>query len=386
MTAVDNAPEPATLADALNALRERDSALRQAHRQLSEAHQELEDTNRGIIALHTELEAARHAESRLAAIVLSSDDAIISMTPQCVIQTWNPGAQQLLGYAETEIVGQSMRTLLPQASEDDFAESLQRVRRGDHAQAYDTQWRRANGTVVDVVVTVSALRDSIDELIGYSAVAHDITERLRTQAELVAARAESDVLAERDRIARDLHDHVIQRVFAVGITLQGTIPRARGADVQQRLATAVDNLQGVIQDIRTVIFQLHGGSSDITRLRQRLDEAIAQMSGDLNTTVRYSGPLSVIDATLAEHAEAVVKEATSNAVRHARATTLVVTIDVADLLCIDITDDGQGMPDNITSSGLTNLRQRAESLGGTLTIDEPQGGGTRLRWSVPLPE
>lgn len=213
-----------------------------------------------------------------------------------------------------------------------------------------------------------------------------ITERLRTQAELVAARAESDVLAERDRIARDLHDHVIQRVFAVGITLQGTIPRARGADVQQRLATAVDNLQGVIQDIRTVIFQLHGGSSDITRLRQRLDEAIAQMSGDLNTTVRYSGPLSVIDATLAEHAEAVVKEATSNAVRHAHATTLVVTIDVADLLCIDITDDGQGMPDNITSSGLTNLRQRAESLGGTLTIDEPQGGGTRLRWSVPLPE
>ena len=156
--------------------------------------------------------------------------------------------------------------------------------------------------------------------------------------------------------------------------------------MQQRLAAAVDSLQGVIQDIRTVIFQLHGGSSDITRMRQRLDEAIAQMSGDLNTTVRYSGPLSVIDATLAEHAEAVVKEATSNAVRHAHATTLVVTIDVADLLCIDITDDGQGMPDNITSSGLTNLRQRAESLGGTLTIDEPQGGGTRLRWSVPLPE
>ncbi|WP_425272317.1 PAS domain-containing sensor histidine kinase [Mycolicibacterium aubagnense] len=383
---MNNAPEPATLADALNALRERDTALRQAHRQLSEAHQELEDTNRGIIALHTELEAARHAESRLAAIVLSSDDAMISMTPQCVIQTWNPGAQQLLGYAETEIVGQSMRTLLPRASEDDFTESLQRVRRGDHAQAYDTQWHRANGTVVDVVVTVSALRDSTDELIGYSAVAHDITERLRTQAELVAARAESDVLAERDRIARDLHDHVIQRVFAVGITLQGTIPRTRGVDVQQRLATAVDDLQGVIQDIRTVIFQLHGGSSDITRLRQRLDEAIAQMSGELNTTVRYSGPLSVIDATLADHAEAVVKEATSNAVRHAHATTLTVTIDVADLLCVDITDDGQGMPENITTSGLTNLRQRAESLGGTLTIEEPPGGGTRLRWSAPLPE
>ena len=217
-------------------------------------------------------------------------------------------------------------------------------------------------------------------------MAHDITERLRTQAELVAARAESDVLAERDRIARDLHDHVIQRVFAVGITLQGTIPRTRGAEVQQRLAAAVDDLQGVIHDIRTVIFQLHGGSSDITRLRQRLDEAIAQMSGDLNTTVRYAGPLSIIDARLAEHAEAVVKEATSNAVRHARATTLTVTVDVADVLCIDITDDGKGMPENVTSSGLTNLRRRAESLGGDLIIDTPPGGGTRLRWSAPLPE
>lgn len=386
MTAVTNTPEPATLAAALDALHQRDSALRQAQRQLTEAHQELEDTNRGIIALHTELEAARLAESRLAAIVLSSDDAIISMTPQYVIQTWNPGAQRLLGHAENQIVGQSMRMLLPPASENDFAEALQRVRRGEHAQAYDTQWRHANGTTVDVVVTVSALRDSTDELIGYSAVAHDITERLRTQAELVAARAESDVLAERDRIARDLHDHVIQRVFAVGITLQGTIPRTRGAEVQQRLAAAVDDLQGVIHDIRTVIFQLHGGSSDITRLRQRLDEAIAQMSGDLNTTVRYAGPLSVIDATLADHAEAVVKEATSNAVRHARATTLTVTVDVADVLCIDITDDGKGMPENVTSSGLTNLRRRAESLGGDLIIDTPPGGGTRLRWSAPLPE
>ena len=89
---------------------------------------------------------------------------------------------------------------------------------------------------------------------------------------------ELDVLTDRDRIARDLHDHVIQRLFAVGLALQGTIPRARSPEVQQRLMDCVDDLQGVIQEIRTAIFDLHGGSSGVTRLRQRLDEAIAQFS------------------------------------------------------------------------------------------------------------
>jgi PAS domain S-box-containing protein len=385
MTAVTNTPQPETLADALQALHHRDSELRHARHQLDEARRELEDTNRGIIALHTELEATRHAEAQLAAIVRSSDDAIISMTRECVIQTWNPGAQRLLGHPGNLIIGQPVQTLLPPGSEEIFAKSLERVRRDEHAEPYDTRWCRADGTLLDVAVTISALRDTDGELIGFSAVAHDITQRLATQAELTAARAESQVWAERDRIARDLHDHVIQRVFAVGLALQGTVPRARSADVQQRLSTAIDDLHGVVHDIRRAIFQLHGGSASITRLRQRLDEAIAQLSGDLPTTVRYSGPLPVVDATLADHAEAVVKEAISNAVRHAEATKLTVTIDVADQLRVDVIDNGKGIPDNITGSGLVNLRQRAEAVYGTLTIQAGPGGGTQLSWSAPLP-
>ena len=89
---------------------------------------------------------------------------------------------------------------------------------------------------------------------------------------------ELSILTDRDRIARDLHDHVIQRLFAVGLALQGTIPRARSAEVQQRLTGCVDDLQEVIQEIRTAIFDLHGASSGVTRLRQRLDEAVAQFA------------------------------------------------------------------------------------------------------------
>jgi two-component system sensor histidine kinase DevS len=197
---------------------------------------------------------------------------------------------------------------------------------------------------------------------------------------------ELDVVTDRDRIARDLHDHVIQRLFAVGLALEATAPRSRESEVRQRLSEAVDELQGVIQEIRTTVFDLHGAAQGITRLRQRIDEAVAQFGGSgLRTTVQYVGPLSVVDGTLADHAEAVVREAVSNAVRHAQATTITVRVKVADDLCIEVSDNGRGMPDEFTGSGLTNLRRRAEQAGGEFTIEStPTTGGTLLRWSAPL--
>jgi len=197
---------------------------------------------------------------------------------------------------------------------------------------------------------------------------------------------ELDVLSDRDRIARDLHDHVIQRLFALGLSLQGTIPRARSAEVQQRLTDTVDELQGVIQEIRTAIFDLHGGAAETTRLRQRLDEAVGAFAGsDLRTTVQYVGPLSVVDAGLADHAEAVVREAVSNAVRHSDARTLTITVRVEDELLIEVVDDGRGMPADVTPSGLNNLRRRAADAGGDFSVGDAPGGGTVLRWTAPLP-
>jgi signal transduction histidine kinase len=197
---------------------------------------------------------------------------------------------------------------------------------------------------------------------------------------------ELDVLSERDRIARDLHDHVIQRLFAVGLSLQGAIPRARVPDVQQRLADTVDELQAVIQEIRSTIFDLHGGSAGSTRLRQRIEEAVGAFSGQgLRTSVHFVGPLSVVDPTLADHAEAVVLEAVSNAVRHGGAHSLTVNVRVDDDLSLEVTDDGCGMPADVTASGLHNLRARADEVDGHLVIEDAPGGGTTVRWSAPLP-
>ncbi|OWL93642.1 histidine kinase [Mycolicibacterium peregrinum] len=222
--------------------------------------------------------------------------------------------------------------------------------------------------------------EQFDMMSGFASQAALAWQLATTQYQM----RELGILTDRDRIARDLHDHVIQRLFAVGLALQGTVPRARSPEVQQRISDSVDDLHDVIQEIRTAIFDLHG-SAAAPRLRQRLDAAVAQFANpEMRTTVQYKGPLSAVSGELADHAEAVVREAVSNAVRHANASTLGITISVDDNLSIEVIDDGQGISGDITASGLANLRQRAEDSGGEFTVENSTRGGTSLRWSTPL--
>ncbi|RHW97066.1 histidine kinase [Mycobacterium tuberculosis] len=196
---------------------------------------------------------------------------------------------------------------------------------------------------------------------------------------------EVEILTDRDRIARDLHDHVIQRLFAVGLTLQGAAPRARVPAVRESIYSSVDDLQEIIQEIRSAIFDLHAGPSRATGLRHRLDKVIDQLAiPALHTTVQYTGPLSVVDTVLANHAEAVLREAVSNAVRHANATSLAINVSVEDDVRVEVVDDGVGISGDITESGLRNLRQRADDAGGEFTVENMPTGGTLLRWSAPL--
>jgi two-component system, NarL family, sensor histidine kinase DevS len=199
---------------------------------------------------------------------------------------------------------------------------------------------------------------------------------------------ELDVLADRDRIARDLHDHVIQRLFSLGLSLQSTAMRSRSPDTQRRIADTVEDVQQIISDIRTAIFDLHGGLEGTTQLRKRLPDIIAELTTDteVHTTVRMSGALGVVSPELAEHAEAVVREAVSNVVRHAKATAVAITVSVDDDLAIDITDNGIGIAPAVATSGLRNLRERAEQVGGTLIVERlgGEGAGTRLFWTAPV--
>lgn len=247
---------------------------------------------------------------------------------------------------------------------------------------------RAAGTVAGVVLVLH--RDGAgsfsDEHLETMAAFADQAALAWQLASSQRRARELDVVTERDRIARELHDNVIQRLFAVGLGLQGTGPRVRDPETRRRLSDAVDDLQAVIQDIQTTIFDLNAAPAGTSRLRQRIDEAIAELAGTrLRTTVQFVGPLSVVDGPLADHAEAVVREALGNAVRHAGATTVTVRIAVDDDLRIEVSDNGCGMRAEAPRGGLTDLRQRATQAGGELTIENaPTSGGTVLRWSAPL--
>ncbi|MGW5452824.1 GAF domain-containing sensor histidine kinase [Nocardia sp. NPDC003979] len=200
---------------------------------------------------------------------------------------------------------------------------------------------------------------------------------------------ELDVLSDRDRIARGLHDHVIQRLFAVGLSLQGTVQRARTPEVKSRLMETVDEVQSIVQDIRHSIFDLQSNNTaDSSKYRKYLHGIIVDTTADtgLRTTVRLAGPVTVLAPPLSDDVEAVLREAVSNVVRHADANLVTVELRVGDEVSIEVTDDGRGVPPDITRrSGLANLAVRAEKAGGSFHIENRPEGGTTLRWSAPLP-
>jgi signal transduction histidine kinase len=207
-------------------------------------------------------------------------------------------------------------------------------------------------------------------------------------AEVQEARRQLAVYTDRDRIARDLHDHVIQRLFAVGMALE-SINRRATPQVQAKLHRAVDDLDHTIREIRTTIFELQSTPAEAARgLRQRIAAVVDETTAaaDIDPDVRVSGPVdTVVPADVAEHALAVIREALSNTVRHAKANTVTVAVAATrEALLIDVLDDGIGIPDTGPRSGLANLATRATELGGAMSAAPADGGGTRLVWSVPL--
>jgi signal transduction histidine kinase len=195
------------------------------------------------------------------------------------------------------------------------------------------------------------------------------------------------IVAERERIAHDLHDHVIQRLFAAGMDLQGTVARARSPEIADRLNRTLDDLQAIIEEIRTTIFRLKSPLEHDDSFRPRIQRVVTDLTENRNiaTTVRMQGPITAVGGELAEHAEAVIAEAVSNAVRHSGAARLTVEVSVDDMLTVDVVDNGCGIrDDNPRHSGLANMTYRAEQVGGNCEISSSPNGGTRVRWTAPL--
>ena len=231
--------------------------------------------------------------------------------------------------------------------------------------------------------TDDALR-LVDTFAGQAAIA------LRLGA-AAADREQIAILSDRDRIARDLHDLVIQRLFATGMSLQGAIRSIQPPEVGERVQRAVDDLDETIKEIRTSIFALqspapHAGEG----VRAAVLAAVkAAASGPLGfePQVDFVGPVdTLVPANVAEQLVAVVREALSNIARHAQASAATISV-AAEPGRVELTvrDNGVGIADGVATSGLANLHRRAGDLGGEFTAIRRDDGGTEVRWSVPLP-
>jgi signal transduction histidine kinase len=214
--------------------------------------------------------------------------------------------------------------------------------------------------------------------------------------ELAATRAEAERLSvyqDRDRIARDLHDLVIQRLYATGMSLQGTMPMISRPEVSDRVTRAVDAMDETIKEIRSAIFALQARDAEIqTDPRSdivRLVEEMTEMLGFAPSLRLGPGLRTLNSEELSEQALIVLREALSNVARHAGATQTDVSVDIGrdGFLAITVTDNGIGIPSGSRRSGLRNLEDRAVGLGGELRLSpaEPTGPqpGARLEWRVP---
>jgi len=208
-------------------------------------------------------------------------------------------------------------------------------------------------------------------------------QRARAQEE----RRQLAVLEDRERIARDLHDVVIQRLFATGMQLQGAVLQAGRPEVAKRINAAVDDLDATIRDIRRSIFELRApvGPSLRADLRDAV-EAAAETLG-FRPVLDTSGPVdSAVPDDIVPELLAVLREALANVARHARATGARVSLQAAEHeIILTVEDDGVGIEPGRARGGIANMGERAHDLGGTFEIGPgPDGTGTVLTWRTPI--
>ncbi|MEU2038626.1 sensor histidine kinase [Nocardia niwae] len=314
------------------------------------------------------------------------------VTELVIVAAAGPGSEAMNGRpvrVDRSHAGRAFRTGRPVVVEERLADALAET--APETGPTVILPLRARGSVVGVLASLrragappldTATQAMMAAFADQAALALQLADTQRRMREL-------DVLSDRDRIARGLHDHVIQRLFAVGLALQGTAQRARAPEIKSRLIDTIDDVQSIVQDIRHSIFDLQSNTTaDSSKYRKHLHGIVVDMTADtgLRTSVRLAGPVTVLAPPLSDDVEAVLREAVSNVVRHAAASTVVVELRVDDDVTIEVTDDGAGVPEDIARrSGLANLAARAEHAGGRFSIVNRPAGGTVLHWTAPLP-
>jgi two-component system, NarL family, sensor histidine kinase DevS len=323
-----------------------------------------------------------NSDELAAALLHSSPDGVLLVDADGVIRLANPVAAQLFGRSTDDLVGSSVEDLVP----DEY-----RRRHARHRAKYAADpgtrpmgtglhlfGQAADGSMFPVEISLSAV--VIDGDVQTIAAIRDVTDRQETASKMA-------MLRDRERIARDLHDMVIQRLFAAGMNLQSVQSSAQPPMVAERIAATINELDDTIHELRAAIFRL-GQQGERRSLSAQVTELVHERSRHLGfePVLRLAGELDDLPDFIADQLVATVTEGLSNVVRHADATSVEIRIErSANRLSLIIDDDGKGLPGTPKrSGGLSNMMWRAAELGGTCTVGPREPVGTRLQWTVPV--
>ncbi len=339
------------------------------------------------------------------AILDASPDAVVMVDGHGLIELANRQTELLFGYDRGELLGRPVEVLLPErisrahtAHRTCFGATPEMRSMGSGAGLFA---RRADGSEIAVEVNLSPV-DLHGELHVIAAV-RDVSERIAAEAfdleiqqALAAAQRKASVLEDRARIGRDMHDTVIARLLATGMSIAASIGRLDDPALRQRFSALADEIDTSINEIRTTIYGIRSQTDWGEGLRGQILAVVVDRSRliGFEPTVKLHGAIDELPVRIGDELLATIQEALGNIAKHAQANAVIVSVEVTTAhLDVHIEDDGVGFSaavgaeshTTLTGHGVANMTARAESLNGTATISSAADHGTTVSWTVPLP-
>jgi PAS domain S-box-containing protein len=366
---------------------------------------------------------ADKAVGLLAAIVDSSDDAIVSKTLEGIITSWNAGAERLFGYTASEAVGQHISLIIPVNRREEETLIIERIKRGERIEHFDTVRIRKDKTPLDISLTISPVRDASGKIIGASKIGRDITQRKRIERELRESEDRYRTLAdaldtqvqfrtrelerrnselsdlsgrlmesqdvERRHIARELHDSAGQTIAALGMKLGQLAQDAKNNIAQAKgIADAESLVQHLNKEIRTTSYLLHPPLLDESGLSSALNWyvlGLKERSG-LDVDLRISEKFERLPDDMELVIFRIVQESLTNVHRHSGSNTASIRVArEGDKITVEVQDHGRGIsPEKLakiqsqgSGVGISGMRERLRHFGGQLLV-ESHGTGTKI--------
>ena len=379
---------------------------RQSQRFDEESAKLLEDLAADLGAAQQHLEAqemraeTQALKSHLAAIVESSQDAIIGKDLKGVITSWNRGAELIFGYKADEMLGRLIRDLIPLERQPEEDRILQRIARGERVEHFDTVRLRKSGERVHLDVTVSPIFGADGRVVGASKIARDITRRVRGEHQAAETREQLRQLAghlqsvredERKHIALELQEQLGNTLTSIRDQLQGLHRQgAQAAANSPELEEALRQVDESMATVRRIAVDLRPPALDQLSLVTAVQDELRRFQArtHIPTHVELSPELPEVSAETATAIFRILQELLSNIARHASASEVTVSLfNGAEGLQLLVTDNGVGLslnsPKASESLGLLSIQERALSIGGRLDVQGRSGQGTRVHLRLP---